>query len=126
VAITLPDGKRTPGVIASVGKVASSGTSGTPTITVLVTLSRPAATKGWDDSSVNVTITISSVSNALVVPVDALLALASGGYAVEVVSSDGIHHLAAVSLGLFDDADGLVQVTRSGLTSGEPVVVPAL
>ena len=30
-----------------------------------------------------------------------------------------------VSLGLFDDADGLVQVTGSGLAAGQQVVVPA-
>jgi hypothetical protein len=29
-----------------------------------------------------------------------------------------------VSLGLFDDADGLVQVTRSELAAGQEVVVP--
>jgi hypothetical protein len=63
--------------------------------------------------------------NALVVPVNALLALASGGYAVEVVAADGVHHLVAVQLGLFDDAAGLVQVTGAGLAVGQRVVVPA-
>jgi hypothetical protein len=59
------------------------------------------------------------------VPVNALLALASGGYAVEVVAPDGVHHLVAVQLGLFDDTAGLVQVTGSGLAAGQRVVVPA-
>ena len=54
------------------------------------------------------------MKNALVVPVDALLALASGGYALEVVSAKGVHSLEPVTLGLFDDADGLVQVTGLG------------
>jgi hypothetical protein len=71
-----------------------------------------------------VTITTASVSNALVVPVNALVALSGGGYSVEVVRTDGVHHLASVSLGLFDDADGLVQVTASGLEAGQRVVVP--
>jgi hypothetical protein len=66
------------------------------------------------------------VTNALVVPVDALLAQSGGGYAVEVVDSDGIHRLEDVSLGLFDDVDGLVQVTGSGLVAGQRIVVPAL
>jgi len=58
-------------------------------------------------------------------PVTALLARSGGGYAVEVVDKGGAHHLVAVSLGLFDDADGLVQVTGSGLAAGQEVVVPA-
>ena len=35
-------------------------------------------------------------------------------------------HLVPVTLGLFDDADGLVQVSGSGLAAGERVVVPKL
>jgi hypothetical protein len=54
-----------------------------------------------------------------------LLARANGGYAVEVVGSGGANHLVSVSLGLFDDADGVVQVTGSRLAAGEKVVVPS-
>ena len=35
------------------------------------------------------------------------------------------NHLVPVSLGLFDDADGLVQVTGPGLAAGQEVVVPS-
>ena len=73
-----------------------------------------------------VAITTATVPYALAVPVNALLALAGGGYAVEVVAADSTHRLLPVSLGLFDDADGLVQVTGSGLAAGQKVVVPAL
>jgi hypothetical protein len=45
---------------------------------------------------------------------------------VEVVGTGRIHRLVPVSLGLFDDADGMVQVTGSGLAAGQRVVVPAL
>ena len=48
----------------------------------------------------------------------------SGGYAVEEVGAGGTHHLVAVTTGLFDDADGLVQVSGSGLAAGQRVVVP--
>ena len=71
-----------------------------------------------------VAITTASVSDALVVPVAALLALANGGYAVELVAADGTHSLVGVTLGLFDDADGLVQITGSGVQAGARVVVP--
>jgi hypothetical protein len=57
--------------------------------------------------------------------VTALLAQPSGGYAVEVVGAAGTGHLVAVSLGLFDDADGLVQVAGPGLAAGQEVVVAA-
>jgi hypothetical protein len=144
VGIVLPNNQTIPGVISSVGTVAITPSSGgddnsgsssdnspggesTPTITVLVT---PTATVSagswWDQASVNVTVTTAAADNALVVPVDALIALASGGYAVEVVEADGFHKLVAVSLGMFDDADGLVQVTGSGLAVGQKVVVPTL
>ena len=151
VSITLPNNETTPGVVSSVGTVAtcpsssgtggsstgsaaagtdtcssgSSGTTGTPTITVDVTPSDPAATGTWDQAPVQVTITTASVPSALVVPVTALLAQSGGGYAVEVVGAGGVNHLVPVTLGLFDDADGLVQVTGSGLAAGQKVVVPA-
>ena len=70
-------------------------------------------------------ITTDTVRDALVVPVTALLAQAGGGYAVEVAGAGtNNNHLVPVSLGLFDDADGLVQVDGE-LTAGERVVVPA-
>ena len=150
VTITLPNNKTTPGVVSSVGAVAtcpsssgsggsssssaapgtdtcSSGNSGstTPTITVDITPSDPAATGTWDQAPVQVGITTASVLSALAVPVTALLARSGGGYAVEVVGAGGTNHLVPVSLGLFDDADGLVQVTGSGLAAGQNVVVPA-
>jgi hypothetical protein len=136
VTITLPNNETTPGVISSVGTVATTpssagsggGSSGSsnPTITVLVNPTDPNATGTWDQAPVNVTITTGSVSGALVVPVDALLAQSGGGYAVEVVGADGAQHLVRVSLGLFDDADGLVQVSGPGLAAGQRVVVPNL
>jgi hypothetical protein len=147
VSITLPNNRTTPGVVSSVGAVAtcpsnsgsgsasssaapgtdtcSSGNSGstTPTIAVDVTPSHPSATGTWDQAPVQIGITTASVPGALVVPVTALLARSGGGYAVEVVGAGARNRLVAVSLGLFDDADGLVQVTGAGLTAGQTVVV---
>jgi hypothetical protein len=132
VTITLPDNRTTPGVVAAVGTVATTpsdngGGNGnsTPTITVDVTPTDPADTGSLDQAPVEVAITTASVPSALVVPINALLTLAGGGYAVEVVSAAGVHHLVPVNLGLFDDADGLVQVSSSDLASGQRVVVPS-
>lgn len=126
VSVTLPDGKTTPGVISSVGKVATtSKTSGT-TVPVHVALKHPGAAGNLDQAPVTVTITTARTRNVLVVPVGALLAQAGGGYAVEEVTSGGRHRLVPVTLGLFDDAAGLVQVSGNGLAAGQRVVVPSI
>jgi Putative peptidoglycan binding domain len=144
VSITLPDGSTTPGVISEVSRVASSSSAGTSgpgspgssnnssggspgsaaTITVLASLKHPKAAGKLNSAPVTVTITIDSASNALTVPVNALLAQPGGRYAVEVTAPGG-HHLVKVTPGLFDDAAGLVQVTGN-LTPGQHVVVPGL
>lgn len=131
VTITLPDNRTTPGVVSSVGTVATTPTSdsadsnSSPTVDVQVTPTHPAATGRLDQAPVSVSITTDSVKNALVVPVNALLALAGGGYAVEEVKPGGVHRLVPVELGLFDDAEGLVQVSGRGLHAGQRIVVPA-
>ncbi len=140
VLITLPSGSTTPGVVSSVSNVATSsssssgsssgstageGSSGNAaTVTVEVSLDNPKAAGALNQAPVEVTITTASASSALVVPVTALLAQSSGGYAVEVIGAAGRHHLVAVAPGLFDDAAGLVQVTGN-LAPGQKVVVPA-
>jgi hypothetical protein len=129
VSITLPNGNITSGVISSVGTVATtpsgSGSNSTPTITVEVTPTDPAATGSIDQAPVQVSITTATVKDSLVVPVNALVALSDGSYAVEVVDPAGLHHLVNVTLGIFDDADGLVQVSGPGLAAGQHVVIPA-
>jgi hypothetical protein len=126
VSVTLPLGSVTPGVVTSVGTVATTNaTTGATTITVLVALKHPAVVRRLSSAPVTVSITTGQVRNALVVPVTALLAQPSGGYAVEVTGPRG-HHLVPVSIGMSDTAAGLVQVTSSKLTVGQRVVVPAL
>ncbi len=136
VTITLPDGRTTPGRVTSVGTVAtapSAGSGGTggpggsdsgPTVPVQIRLTHPQAAGSLDQALVEVAITDRSVHDVLAVPVSALLARSSRGYAVEVVAGDGTHRLAPVTLGLFDDAAGLVQASGPGLAAGQRVVVP--
>ena len=133
VSVALPSGTITPGVVASVGTVATTNsTSGATTIPVMIALKHPALARYLSSAPVTVSITTGTVRNALVVPVTALLAQpvqtareASGGYAVEVAGAAG-QHLVPVSVGMIDNATGLVQVTSSKLTVGQRVVVPAL
>src|SRR5215831_2844152 len=72
VMITLPTGRVTPGVVYSVGKIATGGTS--PKVSVIVALAHPRAAGALDQAPVTVSITTASVKDALVVPVAALLA----------------------------------------------------
>jgi len=123
VSITLPDGTTTPGVISSVGQVAT-GSGGNATIPVQVGLTDPGAARGLDQAPVTVSITTATARDALAVPVGALLAQSSGGYVVEVVGPGTTRHWVPVRVGIFDDADGLVQVTGA-LAPGQRVVVPA-
>jgi hypothetical protein len=131
VVITLPDNSTTPGRVSFVGTVATTpsdqgaGSSSGPTIEVDVTPEHPAATGRLDQAPVDVSITTATVRGVLAVPVNALVALAGGGYAVEEAAAAGVHQLVAVSVGLFDDAAGMVQVSGSGLAAGQRVVVPA-
>ena len=122
VTITLPDGSVTPGVIWSVGRVAT-GHGSSAKISVQVRLRHPGAAGHLDQAPVTVNITTSRVRDVLAVPVAALVAR-PGGYAVEVVFR-GRHRLVRVTPGLFDDAAGMVQVSGNGLAAGQRVVVPA-
>ncbi len=131
VTVTLPDGATTPGVVSSVGTVATTTTPGpgqgpTTTIPVLVTLTDPKTAGTLDQAPVTVNITTgSSPGPVLAVPVSALLARASGGYAVEVTGAGNTGRLVPLTVGpVFDDNSGLVQVTGA-LTPGQRVVVAA-
>jgi hypothetical protein len=71
--------------------------------------------------AVQVALTVVAARNVLAVPVSALLALAGGGYGLEVVESTGIHHLVGVTTGIF--AGSMVQVTGNEIAAGTKVVV---
>ena len=136
VTVTLPDGASTPGVVSSVGTVATTATTAATassaqgqgpatTIPVEVTLTDPKTAGTLDQAPVTVNITTGiSPGPVLAVPVTALLAQSPGGYVVEVAGPGDTRRWVPVKAGIFDDADGLVQVTGN-LTPGQRVVVPA-
>ncbi len=133
--ITLPDSETTPGVVSSVGTVAGSSgeeaASGSgaeapsATVPVSIELRRPRDVRRLEQAPVRVQITIDGVEEALSVPVTALVALAGGGYAVETVGRDGARDLVPVEVGMFDHAEGVVQVSGTGISAGRQIVVPA-
>ena len=123
VSVIQADGSTVPGTVTSVSDTArrvSQGPSSDLVVDVVVTVTGdPAA---LIEGPANVRVTTSSVPNALMVPVRALVALLEGGYAVEVKNADGSTHYVGVTTGVFDD--GWVQVTGN-VSKGDLVVVPA-
>jgi peptidoglycan hydrolase-like protein with peptidoglycan-binding domain len=128
VEVDLPDGTRTTGRVATVGTVATppeEGQGSTPTIEVTIALDEPGATGTVDQAPVDVLITTLAREDVLAVPVNALLALLEGGYAVEVMGADGATHLVGVETGVFEDGWVEVDVPSGGLAEGDQVVVPS-
>ncbi|GLY78344.1 peptidoglycan-binding protein [Actinoallomurus iriomotensis] len=128
--ITLPDNRITSGVVRRIGTVATSSgkndsDSASATIPVYVTLEHPKDAGTLEQAPVQVQITTDGVKDALIVPVTALIGLSGGGYAVEVAAGDGGQtRIVSVTLGLFDDANGQVQVSGA-LSVSDRVVVPS-
>jgi membrane fusion protein, multidrug efflux system len=125
VKVTLPDGTVVPGKITDAETVVEPGEGREPDTTkVEVTVGFAAGKnpKGLDQASVTVAFTAAQRKDVLTVPVAALLALAEGGYGVQVVEG-ATTRIVAVETGLF--ADGRVEVTGNGLADGMTVGMPA-
>jgi multidrug efflux pump subunit AcrA (membrane-fusion protein) len=150
VQVKLPDGSKVAGKIASIGRIADTSTdqqgNTTSTLPVTITLDDPTSAADLDQASVTITVVRSSRENVLAVPINALVALREGGYAVEVVDDGGGStaapsaspttgspagsatpgsrtHLVRVVPGLFDN--GNVEITATGIQPGDLVVVPS-
>ncbi|MEU4560359.1 peptidoglycan-binding protein [Actinoplanes sp. NPDC023936] len=123
VDVTLPDGKVAPGRVADVESTIETAENpaeeDTTVLTLTITFDKPV--DGLDGAGVTVGFTSSQRENVLTVPVNALLALAEGGYGLEVVDG-GATRIVAVETGLF--ANGRVEVSGGGLTEGMKVGVP--
>jgi multidrug efflux pump subunit AcrA (membrane-fusion protein) len=127
--VTLPGNTVVTGKVDRLGNVASvpagqNGSALAATIPVYISLDTPDAARGFDAAPVQVDITTAGVEDALSVPVTAIVGKSGGGFAVEVVHSDGRRELVAVKLGLFDTAGGRVEV-KGDLAEGDQVVVPS-
>jgi peptidoglycan hydrolase-like protein with peptidoglycan-binding domain len=128
VTVALPDGTEIAGTVTSLNVVEAEPPAGVaegpaaapedPVAEVEVTLADPAP-KEFIDGPVEVIVGIDERAEVLSVPVNALLALAEGGYGLEVVSDDGTTEIVAVDTGLF--AGGRVEVSGVGITEGTVV-----
>ena len=111
----------TQGTVRSV--TSTSDDSGkAPKLAVTVALDDASVAGGADAGPVTVRLPGTARPGVLAVPVEALLALREGGYALEILDGDQ-HRLVAVKLGMF--ADGLVEVSGTELTDGVRVVTAA-
>jgi hypothetical protein len=122
--VELPDSTRVPGTVTSVGTVATTSTAGnqeTTTVDVTVKVSDQKALGTLDEAPVDVLLQADQRKNVLAVPVNALVALAEGGYGLQVVTGSTTRYV-AVKTGMF--AAGKVEVSGADVTAGLVVGVP--
>jgi hypothetical protein len=128
--ITLPGNTTVAGKVVAFGRTAQAPAgqdsgAADATIPTYISLDDPRKARGLDRAPVQVDITTTGVDDALSVPVTALVGKAGGGFAVEVVRAGDRRDLVAVKVGLFDAADGRVEVDGD-LRAGDRVAVPSL
>ncbi len=116
VTVTLPDERTVEGVIAEVGTVVTE-----ETFEVTITIADQAALGALEAAPVDVDFVSATREDVLAVPVAALLALAEGGYGVEIVE-DNTSRIVAVQTGMF--ADGRVEISGEAIAEGMRVGVP--
>jgi hypothetical protein len=130
VTVVLPDGDEVPGTVGStaVVEVSSESAGGAEggaiesesILQVEITLNKRVSDE-LIGASVDIVVAIDKRTDVLVVPVNALLGLAEGGYGLEVVANDGSTSIVAVTTGLF--GGGKVEVEGDGVTDGTVVGV---
>jgi hypothetical protein len=119
VTIALPDDRTVKARVTSVGKnltTADGSTGDTPKLTVTITAEDAHSIADLDSAAVEANFTGQTVRGVLAVPIEALVALTEGGYAVQIPTG-----LVAVTTGMF--ADGWVEINGAGITAGTDVVV---
>lgn len=123
VSVELPDGDEAAGKVTSVGKVATaSADGGAPTIEVVVTVAGVADADLPDAAPVTVDAERGRAEDVLTVPVNALLALAGGGFGLERIDADGGTTVVSAQVGL--SVDGFAEVEGANVVEGMTVVVP--
>ena len=138
VSIVLPTNATTSGRITAIGPPppgtgggaqgssnsgSGSGSSQQSQTSAILTVTpdRPADTGTASGVAVQVSLTTQSATGVLAVPISALLALAGGGYGVEILGPSGAHHLVGVTTGIFTGSQ--VQIAGAGIDAGAKVVV---
>jgi membrane fusion protein, multidrug efflux system len=125
VSVELPDGTKVGGTVDAVSTViepaVDENADPETTLEVVVSLEDQKAAEDLTAAAVDVVFTASERKDVLTVPITALVALAEGGYGVEVVQGSGSRYV-PVTTGLF--SDGRVEIEGAGIDEGTRVGVP--
>jgi len=118
VDVELVDGTTVTGTVVDVADVATVPSDPSQSATVAVRISVGAGVDAPDESPVTIHLVADARRDVLAVPVEAVVALSEGGYALE-IGDGGSTRLVAVELGRF--ADGWVEV-EGKIEAGQTVV----
>ena len=135
VSLSLPNNAHTTGTIsaltaagtqngqnstgASGSSSAGGSTSSTQPMTMTVAIGDQSAVSSSDSGPADVTVVTGSHKGVLAVPVEALVVVQGGAYAVQVVTGD-TSVFVGVQTGMF--ANGLVEISGQGIIAGLKVV----
>lgn len=133
--VKLPDGTKVDATVKDIGTAATaapatgttagSGASSTnsadATLPVKLEVKDQSKLGRYQAAPLDITFEAETRKDVLAVPINALVALREGGYALETVGTKGIEYV-PVELGMF--AGGLVEVSGQGVTAGLVVGVP--
>jgi peptidoglycan hydrolase-like protein with peptidoglycan-binding domain len=120
VEVELPDDTVLEGAVREVGTVAVTVQGSGAVVDYSVEIVEGGEQTSLVVAPVTVRVLEEAVLGAVAVPVPALLVLAEGGYAVEIVDGSGTR-LVAVELGAY--ADSWVEITAGSIEPGDEVVV---
>jgi peptidoglycan hydrolase-like protein with peptidoglycan-binding domain len=125
VMVEFPDDTAADAVVTERSTVAVMAANGqsqpTPTVQLRIDLVGDSPSV-ISEGPVTVKVVDEEIPGAVVVPVRALVSLAEGGFAVEVVGQNGATRLVGVELGTFEG--GVVEVTNGAVSPGDSLVVP--
>ena len=120
VIVKLPTDEEISAVVRFVDAVVSELGNGSKVIEVILDVVDAENTETYDEAPVDILVTSEVSKNVLYVPVNALVALAEGGYAVEVLVGENKEYI-AVEIGVF--TDGFVEIIGN-VQEGQEVIVP--
>lgn len=113
-----------PALTGVVAQVSPSHSQSSGQLNVTIALSN-TANLPTGDLPVQATVTTQELHDVLAVPVQALVALVDGGYALEVRTRGGREHLIPVHVGA-SASDGFTQIGGPAVRAGLAVLVPTL